>query len=314
MLNIRRDPRFASLLGFVVMVLLWGSFPVVAKIGVAYVPPLLLSGMRFSLAFCIMAVIVLAQRKTLALTRRQHAQVFLISLLMVGIPSSIFFASTPYAPAGVLTLMWSTTPIFTSLFSIGVTGEARGWRLLSSLCLGTLGILIVLLGRIPFWPGTTMQAGQIFASSGAALTAELAVLGSSVIYGLGMRAARTNSPDVPVLVLTCWQLLYSGLFITLLGLLFERGYPFTPTWTALGALLYLAIFCSCISFFLMFWLIRRIGAIRTAYSDLLIPAVTLVLSSFFLGESLTLAKVGGMLLVMLSILLVATSTQNKKPE
>lgn len=314
MLNIRRDPRFASLLGFVVMVLLWGSFPVVAKIGVAYVPPLLLSGMRFSLAFCIMAVIVLAQRKTLALTRRQHAQVFLISLLMVGIPSSIFFASTPYAPAGVLTLMWSTTPIFTSLFSIGVTGEARGWRLLSSLCLGTLGILIVLLGRVPFWPGTTMQAGQIFASSGAALTAELAVLGSSVIYGLGMRAARTNSPDVPVLVLTCWQLLYSGLFITLLGLLFERGYPFTPTWTALGALLYLAIFCSCISFFLMFWLIRRIGAIRTAYSDLLIPAVTLVLSSFFLGESLTLAKVGGMLLVMLSILLVATSTQNKKPE
>lgn len=314
MLNIRRDPRFASLLGFVVMVLLWGSFPVVAKIGVAYVPPLLLSGMRFSLAFCIMAVIVLAQRKTLALTRRQHAQVFLISLLMVGIPSSIFFASTPYAPAGVLTLMWSTTPIFTSLFSIGVTGEARGWRLLSSLCLGTLGILIVLLGRVPFWPGTTMQAGQIFASSGAALMAELAVLGSSVIYGLGMRAARTNSPDVPVLVLTCWQLLYSGLFITLLGLLFERGYPFTPTWTALGALLYLAIFCSCISFFLMFWLIRRIGAIRTAYSDLLIPAVTLVLSSFFLGESLTLAKVGGMLLVMLSILLVATSTQNKKPE
>lgn len=312
MLNIKRDPRFASLLGFVVMVLLWGSFPVVAKIGVAYVPPLLLSGLRFCLAFCIIAVIALLQRKTLVMTWRQHSQVLLISLLMVGIPSSIFFAATPYAPAGVLTLMWSTTPIFTSLFSIGVAGEVRGWRLLSSLCLGMCGIVIVLLGRVPFWPGTQMQAGQIFASSGAALVAELAVLGSSVIYGLGMRAARTHSPDVPVLVLTCWQLLYSGLFITLLGLLFERGYPFSPTWTALGALLYLSIFCSCISFFLMFWLIRRIGAIRTAYSDLLIPAVTLILSSFFLGENLTLAKVGGMLLVMVSILLVATAA--RKPE
>jgi drug/metabolite transporter (DMT)-like permease len=305
MLKIQRDPRFVSLLGFVVMVLLWGSFPVVAKIGVAYVPPLLLSGARFCLAFCILAGIAIAQRKTLAMTRRQHFQVFMISLLMVGIPSSIFFAAAPYAPAGVLTLMWSTTPIFTSLFSIGVTGEARGWRLLCSLCLGTLGILIVLLGHVPFWPGVGAQEGQIFASSGAALAGELAVLGSSVVYGLGMRTARTNSPDVPVLVLTCWQLLYSGLFIALMGLLFERGYPFSPNWIALGTLLYLAIFCSCISFFLTFWLIRRIGAIRTAYSDFVIPAVTLVLSYLFLGESLTLAKVGGMLLVMVSILLVA---------
>lgn len=301
----QRDPRFVSLLGFIVMVLLWGSFPVVAKIGVVYVPPLLLSGARFCLAFCILASIAGIQRKTLAMTRRQHVQVFMISLLMVGIPSSIFFAAAPYAPAGVLTLMWSTTPIFTSLFSFGVTGEARGWRLLGSLCLGMLGIVIVLLGHIPFLPGSSMTAGQIFASGGTALVGELAVLGSSVVYGLGMRTARTSSPDVAVLVLTCWQLLYSGLFITLMGLLFEHGSPFSPNWIALAALLYLAIFCSCISFFLTFWLIRRIGAIRTAYSDFVIPAVTLALSSLFLGESLTPAKVGGMLLVMVSILLVA---------
>ncbi len=305
MLRTRRDPHFVSLLGFIVMVLLWGSFPVVAKIGVAYVPPLLLSGTRFCLAFCILAGIAMIQRKTLAMTRRQHVQVFMISLLMVSIPGSIFFVAAPYVQAGVLTLMWSTTPIFTSLFSLGVTGEARGWRLLSSLCLGTLGILIVLLGRVPFLPASGMTAGQVFASSGAALVGELAVLGSSVVYGLGMRTARTSSPDVPVLVLTCWQLLYSGLFITLMGLLFEHGYPFSPNWLALGTLLYLAIFCSCISFFLTFWLIRRIGAIRTAYSDFVIPAVTLLLSYLFLGESLTLAKVAGMLLVMVSILLVA---------
>lgn len=306
MLNMQRDSRFVSLLGFIVMVLLWGSFPVVAKIGVAYAPPLLLSGTRFCLAFCIMATIAIAMRKRLAMSWRQHAQVLLISLLMVAIPSSIFFAAAPYAPAGVLTLMWSTTPLFTSLFNIGGAGEVRGWRLAISLCIGLTGILVVLLGRVPvpFWPSVT-GAQLFFASSGPALVGELAVLGSSVIYGLGMRTAKTSSPDVPVLVLTTWQLFYSGLCILLVGLLTERGYPFSPTWTALGALLYLAIFCSCISFFLTFWLIRRIGAIRTAYADFIIPSVTLVLSALFLGESLTLAKVGGMTLVMLSILLIA---------
>src|ERR1700726_673647 len=89
MVKTQRDPRLVSLLGFVTMVLIWGSFPVVAKIGVAYAPPLLLSGMRFCIAFCVMAAIAIAQRKRLAMTRKQHVQVFMISLLMVSIPSSI---------------------------------------------------------------------------------------------------------------------------------------------------------------------------------------------------------------------------------
>ncbi|HYX48250.1 MAG TPA: EamA family transporter, partial [Ktedonobacteraceae bacterium] len=85
---------------------------------------------------------------------------------------------------------------------------------------------------------------------------------------------------------------------------FERGYVFHPTLITFGALFYLAIFCSCISFFLMFWLIRRIGAIRTAYADFIIPGVTLLLSYFLLGESLTFTKFLGLALVILGVILV----------
>ncbi|HJT55064.1 MAG TPA: EamA family transporter [Ktedonobacteraceae bacterium] len=295
--------RLIILFNFVVMILVWGSFPVAAKIGVEHAPPLLLSGLRFSLAFCILASIVLIQRKKLAITWQQHAQVCAISLLMVGIPGSIFFAATPYAPVGVLTVMWSTTPIFTSIFTLRDAGEVHGWKLLASLAIGLLGVLIVLLGRFPLLPGSN-GGSQLFASSGSALTGELAVLGSAVIYGLGIRMAKHSGPDIPVLVLTTWQVFYSGAFLLAMSLLFERGYPFDPTLTTFGALLYLAIFCSCISFFLTFWLIRHIGAIRTAYGDFIIPGVTLVLSYFLLGESLTLAKIIGLALVILGVILV----------
>nr|HET6901078.1 EamA family transporter [Ktedonobacteraceae bacterium] len=54
----------------------------------------------------------------------------------------------------------------------------------------------------------------------------------------------------------------------------------------------------------VFWLIRRIGVIRIGYSDFIIPAVTLMLSFLILGESLTWAKVGGMVLVLLGVVLV----------
>jgi drug/metabolite transporter (DMT)-like permease len=88
------------------------------------------------------------------------------------------------------------------------------------------------------------------------------------------------------------------------SLIFEHGYLLQPTWTTFTALLYLVVFCSCLSFFLTFWHIRRIGAMRTAYGDFIIPGVTLVLSYLLLGESLTPAKIGGFVLVMVGCALI----------
>jgi drug/metabolite transporter (DMT)-like permease len=301
----QHNAHLLTLFGFIAMVLIWGSFPVAAKIGVQHAPPLLISSIRFSLAFCIMAAIVLMQRKRLWISWRQHLQVCIISTLMVGIPGSIFFAATPFAPVGVLTVMWSTTPIFTAIFTTRDAGEVRGWRLIGSLAIGALGVLIVLLGRLPFWPGSNENTFG-FVDSGIALFGELAVLGSAVIYGLGIRMAKHSNPDISVTALTTWQGFYSALFLLAMSLLFERGHIFEPTWTTAGALLYLAVFCSCASFFLTFWLIRRIGAIRTAYGDFIIPGVTLVLSYMLLGESLTWAKIGGLGLVLLGVVMVET--------
>ncbi len=299
----QRNASLLVLFNYCVMVLIWGSFPVAAKIGVEHAPPLLLSGVRFSLAFIIMASLASLQRNKLFISRKQHLHVFFISLLMVAVPSSIFFISAQFASAGVLTIMWSVTPIFTALFTMREAGEVHGRKLIMSLALGLTGALIVLLGHIPFLPGSTASA-QLVSGSGPALIAELAVLGSAAIYGFGIRIAKHNSPDMPVMVLTTWQLFYCGVFLLGMTFVFERGYVFHPTLSTFGALFYLTIFCSCISFFLMFWLIRRIGAIRTAYADFIIPGVTLILSYFLLGESLTFTKILGLALVITGVILV----------
>ncbi len=290
---------------YALMVLFWGSFPVAAKIAVEHAPPLLIAGLRFTLAFFIMAPLAYWQSKKLWISWRQHVRVLVISLLMVAIPGSVFFAATPHAPVSVLTIMWSTTPIFTALFAMRDTGEVRGWKLLASLVVGLTGVLIVLLGRLPFLPDyNSSNSGQLFAGGGLALVFELAVLASASVYGLGIRTARQHSPDIPVTVMTTWQIFYCAVFLLAMSLIFERGAAFQPTWTTLGALIYLAVFCSCISFFLTFWLIRRIGAIRTAYGDFIIPGITLILSYFFVGESITFAKVFGLGLVILGVVIV----------
>jgi drug/metabolite transporter (DMT)-like permease len=50
--------------------------------------------------------------------------------------------------------------------------------------------------------------------------------------------------------------------------------------------------------------VGKANQLRTAYGDFIIPGVTLVLSYFLLGESLTLAKIIGLALVILGVVLV----------
>src|SRR5260370_8366093 len=200
----QRKNGLIVVINYVLMVLVWGSFPVAAKIGVQHAPPLLLSGMRFTLAFLIMAPFAYVESKKLWITWRQHGRVLVIGLLMVGIPGSIFFAATPHAPVGVLTIMWSTTPIFTALFALRDTGEVRGWKLLVSLLIGSFGVLIVLLGRFPFLPGS--GGGPLFASSGLALLFELAVLASASLFWFSIRLSRRHTPHMPPTVITARHL------------------------------------------------------------------------------------------------------------
>ena len=138
----QRSASLLILFNYCAMVLIWGSFPVAARIGVEHAPPLLLSGVRFCLAFAIMAPLALLQRNKLLIARKQHLNVFFISLLMVALPSSIFFIATLYAPVSVLTIMWSVTPIFTALFTMRDKGEVHGWKLFVSLVLGLSGALL----------------------------------------------------------------------------------------------------------------------------------------------------------------------------
>ena len=74
-----------------------------------------------------------------------------------------------------------------------------------------------------------------------------------------------------------------------MSLIFERGHISSLTWVTLDVLIYLT-----------FWLIRRIGTIRTVYSGFLI------LSFLILGEDLSPAKLGGLVLVVLGVILVET--------
>ena len=95
------DARTA--LGFILMTLIWGSFSIAVKIGVASIPPFLLAGMRFFLAALLLFALIAIRREKLVLPpRRSFPGIALLSLLIIGIPSGCFFWAAQYGAAGTL--------------------------------------------------------------------------------------------------------------------------------------------------------------------------------------------------------------------
>ncbi len=281
-------------LGFTLMTLIWGSFSIAVKIGVASIPPFLLAGMRFFLAALVLFAFIAIRREKFLLPRKRFPGIVLLSLLIIGIPSGCFFWAAQYGAAGTLATIWATSPIFTAVISRGAKGEARGWRVGVSLTIGLLGVALVFID-------------QLHLGSGMALAAEGAVLCAAACYGVAMRVARDVGNDLPILSLTAWELLLGGMLLSSTSLLFERGQPVHWTWLNVGVLLYLAVMAGCVTFGLTFWLIQRIGAIRTTYNSFLVPGIALVLANLLLGEPITLPKLAGMVLVVAGLAVIARS-------
>src|SRR5690348_17142428 len=75
-----------AILGFGLMTLIWGSFPIAVKLGVNGVPPFLLAGARFCLAGALLFALLLTRREHLLLPRQRLPGVALLAFLIIGVP------------------------------------------------------------------------------------------------------------------------------------------------------------------------------------------------------------------------------------
>ena len=131
----------------------------------------------------------------------------------------------------------------------------------------------------------------------------MAVLGAAACYGWAGIYGRRAFRGMPALVPATGQLLAGAIIAAPLALAL-RGIPSpTPSPTALGAVLALAILGTSAAYILLYWLMERIGATRTSMVTYLLPPFALVYGALFLREAITLDALLGLGLVVVGILL-----------
>jgi drug/metabolite transporter (DMT)-like permease len=138
-----------------------------------------------------------------------------------------------------------------------------------------------------------------------------AILGAAASFLLlaGMRQLRLPSRrDMPLQALP-WQMLLAAILLTIFAALFEPGGHIAPRGGVLLPLVYLGVFAGPAASWASTSVARALPTVVTSLGFLGVPAIGLVISTLWLGETVTLALIAGGVLIALGLVLVITARQ-----
>ncbi len=275
-----------TLAAYVTVALCWSGSWTAGKLGVAAIPPIELSTIRFALAGILMLVVARATGASLGLTK--------LPLVIVAGAFGVFgynalvFVALTIAPASDGALIVPTiNPVLTVLFASFI-GERLTTNKLIGLAIATVGAAVVI----------GAATGLTF--TGQRLVGDLLMLGGAACWSvyaiLGAITTRHGSP-LGVTAIAC---LAGAAMLFPLGFL-EHGYADVPSWP-FGAWLdiaYLVVFSTTIGFVLFYWAVRRFGAGLASMVSYLVPIFALIQAVTILGERPSpLEIVGGAIILV----------------
>ncbi len=285
-----RMPRWAVATMPGVFVLLWSTGFIGAKFGVPYAGPATFLALRCVIVAAILGAVALATRAPWPRSRADLFHVVLAGLLLQGVYlGGVFAAISHGVEAGVSSLIVGIQPLLTAVLAGPYLGERITRRQWLGLALGLAGVALVVANKTGIGTGTPL---------GYAL-AVLALLGITIgtVYqkrfcaAIDLRAGNAIQFAVCALVFFGFAKVFETMQV-----------DWTPRFVF--ALAWLCFVLSIGAISLLYVLIRRGDAARVASLFYLVPPCTAVMAYFLFGETLDLAALAGMALVVIAVALV----------
>jgi drug/metabolite transporter (DMT)-like permease len=273
-----------------IVYLIWGSTYLAIRVMVETVPPLLGSGVRFSLAGAVMLG-VLSLRRSVRPTRAQLLSALLIGLLLPG-ANAVVTVAEQEVPSSVAALLIASVPLWVILMRRG-SGERVSRAGIGAVLVGFAGVALLVR------PGE--QSGD------ATVLGLAAVVFAAVMWASGSFASpRLKLPRDP-LVSTGWQMLLGGLVIVAVGLALGEASEVDPqafSTRSVLALGYLIVFGSWVAFTAYAWLLQNAPISKVSTYAYVNPVVAIVLGFLILDEVVTPITVIGAAIIIVAVALV----------
>ncbi len=271
---------------------IWGGAFLMAKVAVAFIPPLVLVFLRVVSAGSALHIILRLRRLSFPVTPYAMAGFFVMGLLNNAIPFSLLFWGQTEISAGLASILNATTPIFAFLFAaVLLRQEELGFHRIAGVLLGCAGVAVMLapslsgFGEDPLW-------------------ALLACLGAALSYGSAAAFARRFKGMPPIIAAT-GQLTGSSIIMLPLAAFGMSGW--TPSnvpltvWLVVAAL---GLIATAGAYLIYFRLLSEAGATNASLVTLVVPASAVIFGSTLLGETLTAYQVLGLCLLFTGLVVL----------
>jgi drug/metabolite transporter (DMT)-like permease len=300
---------------------IWGASFLFLRIAAPQVGPIAVAAFRIAGAALVLLPLVLWRGQWQQLKGRWPT-LMVACLLSCVLPFVGLSRAAQTLPAGPLSVLNATTPMWAAVVGWAFFGENMGWRRISGLLMGLVGVAWLAEHRtggfnqaldpvaIALALGSTWMyaiaihhsrhflrgLAPVTVSAGILLCGTALLLGPALVLGpvpMGTGSATTTALHAPGTE----------------GLLAAWSAVPTKVWAALGAL---AALCTGLAYALFYRLVERVGATRAVSVTFLIPPFAMLWSHLWLNEAINQDMLIGAGVVLLGTLLAALPTRSTR--
>jgi drug/metabolite transporter (DMT)-like permease len=270
-------------------VLIWSSTWVAIKIGIEDVPPLLSAGIRFGLAGAGLLLLARALGRSL---RTDAVLATILALLPFAGAYGLIYWGEQYVPSGLAAVLFGVMPLYSAtIASVALADEPLRARLVAGIAVAIVGLAIAF--------GESLALGD----AEWALLAATACAVAPLCAAIGNVSIKRRGNTLDPIVLNAWAMLGGGALLLVTSAPLEDWGQAAWTAQSLGSIAYLAAIGSAVPFVTLTILLRELPAVTVSYITLLLPFGALAFGATIYGETVTVAAIGGALLVATGLLI-----------
>ena len=287
-------PPRSAYIAWIAVCIIWGTTYLGIRVALEAVPPLLMGGIRWTVAGSLLAVFALLRGERLP-GLALWPSLALQGLLMLGFGNGFVNWAELYVPSGLAAVTLATSPFWMSgVEALRADGERLSRGALAGLILGFSGILVLV------WPDLNLAdaAGLNFTLGVIAL--QVACLG----WAIGSSYSKRHPHGSSVFAATAVQMLFGGLMMLLAGTLIGEWPGVHLEGRGLWALAYLMVVGSIGGFVSYVYALQHLPVATVSLYAYANPLIAVVLGALVLNEPFTMRTVVSMAIVFAGMALV----------
>ena len=296
-------PSLLSLVAaFLAVYLIWGSTYLGIHYAIETIPPLLMAGLRFTIAGALLYAFMWCRGSTRP-TKTQWKNATIVGGLLLCGGNGLICMAQRHVPTGISALLVATVPLFMALIDwMAFDGRKPSLKVAIGLVFGLVGVLVLV---DPWqWQGKPINPW------GAA-----AILVACVSWAIGSLFSRNADLPKAAFQATGMEMMGGGALLILVGTI--RGEWSLVNVDAVSprsalAVAYLVVFGSLIGFSAYIWLLQKVSSAAVSTYAYVNPIVAVLLGWLFLSEPIGPNTLIAGVLIIIAVLLITLRRRGLK--